>query len=200
MSASTTAGERQPQLNYGLDDVPKPWPKAVGLGLQHVLTMFGATVAVPFILSPILEFDAAQLAILISSVFICSGLATIVQVRFGSRLPIVQGVSFAFLGPFIAVAFFVAVFATLFLGAGFHALLCWLALALVVQFFRDPPRPIPADVNAVLSPADGRIVKVEKVRDPYADRDALPGDNRQQLVVEVVPQLPSNAPIAGMSA
>ncbi len=27
--------------------------------------------------------------------------------------------------------------------------------------------------NAILSPADGRIVKVEKVRDPYADRDAL---------------------------
>ena len=104
MTASTTTGDRRPQLNYGLDEVPKPWPKAVGLGLQHVLTMFGATVAVPFILAPILEFDGTQLAILISSVFICSGLATILQVRFGSRLPIVQGVSFAFLGPFIAVA------------------------------------------------------------------------------------------------
>lgn len=74
--------------------------------------------------------------------------------------------------PFIAIAFFVAVFASFFL-PGFLALLCWLALAFVVQFFRDPPRAIPADVGAVLSPADGRIVKVEKVRDPYADRDAL---------------------------
>ncbi|MBR7559308.1 phosphatidylserine decarboxylase, partial [Mycobacterium tuberculosis] len=27
--------------------------------------------------------------------------------------------------------------------------------------------------NAILSPADGRIVAVEQVRDPYADRDAL---------------------------
>ena len=43
----------------------------------------------------------------------------------------------------------------------------------MIQFFRDPARPIPQDANAVLSPADGRIVKVEKVRDPYADRDAL---------------------------
>ena len=75
--------------------------------------------------------------------------------------------------PFIAIAFFVAVFATFFFGAGLIALLCWLALAFVVQFFRDPPRAIPAEANAVLSPADGRIVKVEKVRDPYADRDAL---------------------------
>jgi phosphatidylserine decarboxylase len=43
----------------------------------------------------------------------------------------------------------------------------------VLQFFRDPPRAIPAAANAVLSPADGRIVAVEKTRDPYLDRDAL---------------------------
>ncbi|MSQ57281.1 MAG: phosphatidylserine decarboxylase [Limnohabitans sp.] len=42
-----------------------------------------------------------------------------------------------------------------------------------IQFFRDPARPIPTHPDAVLSPADGRIVKIEKVRDPYADRDAL---------------------------
>jgi phosphatidylserine decarboxylase len=43
----------------------------------------------------------------------------------------------------------------------------------VLQFFRDPPRAVPAAANAVLSPADGRIVAVEKTRDPYLDRDAL---------------------------
>lgn len=74
--------------------------------------------------------------------------------------------------PFIAIAFFVAVFASFFL-PGVLALLCWLALAFVVQFFRDPPRAVPSEPGAVLSPADGRIVKIEKVRDPYADRDAL---------------------------
>ena len=103
MSAEAPAAY-QADLNYGLDDTPKPWPKAIGLGLQHVLTMFGATVAVPFILAPFLEFDGRQLAILISSVFICSALATFVQVTIGTRLPIVQGVSFAFLGPFIGIA------------------------------------------------------------------------------------------------
>ena len=74
--------------------------------------------------------------------------------------------------PFIAMAFFLAVFASFFFG-GVIALLCWLVLAFVVQFFRDPPRPVPTEANVVLSPADGRIVKIEKVRDPYADRDAL---------------------------
>ena len=53
------------------------------------------------------------------------------------------------------------------------AVLAWLALAFVVQFFRDPPRAAPTTPNAVLSPADGRIVKVEHTRDPYLERDAL---------------------------
>jgi phosphatidylserine decarboxylase len=49
----------------------------------------------------------------------------------------------------------------------------WLIAIFVIQFFRDPPREVPAEPGAVLSPADGRIVKVEKVRDPYAGRDSL---------------------------
>ncbi|MFP4636046.1 MAG: uracil-xanthine permease family protein [Nitriliruptoraceae bacterium] len=92
------------ELNYGLEDVPKPAIKAVGLGLQHVLTMFGATIAVPFLIGGALELTGPDLAILISSVFIASGIATIIQVLIGTRLPIVQGVSFAFLGPFFAIA------------------------------------------------------------------------------------------------
>jgi len=42
-----------------------------------------------------------------------------------------------------------------------------------VQFFRDPARAIPGDPNAVLSPADGKVVRVEQARDPYLQRDAL---------------------------
>jgi phosphatidylserine decarboxylase len=53
------------------------------------------------------------------------------------------------------------------------ALPAWVAFIFVVQFFRDPARAIPAQANAVLSPADGRIVAIEKTRDGYADRDAL---------------------------
>jgi solute carrier family 23 (nucleobase transporter), member 1 len=91
-------------LNYGLDDVPKPFIKALGLGMQHVLTMFGATILVPLIVGPALGFQGRDIAILISSVFIASGIATAIQVTIGSRLPIVQGVSFAFLGGFFAIS------------------------------------------------------------------------------------------------
>jgi phosphatidylserine decarboxylase len=43
----------------------------------------------------------------------------------------------------------------------------------MLQFFRDPPRDVPADPDAVLSPADGRVVRIGNARDPYLERDAL---------------------------
>jgi len=49
----------------------------------------------------------------------------------------------------------------------------WLLSLFVLQFFRDPSREAPDGELAVLSPADGRIVAVEEVADPYAGRDAI---------------------------
>ncbi len=74
--------------------------------------------------------------------------------------------------PFIAIAAVVALLVHAFAGFGF-AWLFWLILIFVVQFFRDPARPIPTQANAVLCPADGRIVAVETAHDPYANREAL---------------------------
>ena len=73
---------------------------------------------------------------------------------------------------FLAIAIVVAALLT----GGGHlvlAFLAWLVVAFIAQFFRDPARKIPQDEKAVLSPADGRVVMVEKARDPYLDRDAL---------------------------
>ncbi|MEM9352126.1 MAG: solute carrier family 23 protein [Planctomycetota bacterium] len=91
-----------PQIIYGLDDKP-PFGRAVVLSLQHVLTMFGSTVAVPLLLGPAMGMSPAQIALLISSVMLCSGVATLLQSTFGSRLPIIQGVSFSFLAAFSGV-------------------------------------------------------------------------------------------------
>jgi len=49
----------------------------------------------------------------------------------------------------------------------------WLGVAFVLQFFRDPPREVPEDPRAVVSPADGRIVAVGTARDPWLEREAL---------------------------
>jgi phosphatidylserine decarboxylase len=56
---------------------------------------------------------------------------------------------------------------------GWWAAPLWLLVAFMVQFFRDPPRRVPGEPRAVLSPADGRIVAVEKSHDPYLERDAI---------------------------
>ena len=73
--------------------------------------------------------------------------------------------------PYIAASAVVSVVVALF--AGWWSIPLWLLTIFIVQFFRDPPREVPVQANAVLSPADGRIVKVEKVNDPYTGRDAL---------------------------
>ena len=49
----------------------------------------------------------------------------------------------------------------------------WLGVLFVLQFFRDPPRQVPGDAHTVVSPADGRIVAVERARDPYLERSAI---------------------------
>ncbi len=74
--------------------------------------------------------------------------------------------------PFLLIALVVAV-ALSFTSLWWLAALAWLAVVFILQFFRDPPREIPAQPNAVLSPADGKIVRVEQARDPYVDRQAL---------------------------
>jgi phosphatidylserine decarboxylase len=74
--------------------------------------------------------------------------------------------------PFLAIAIVVALALT-WLGYTILAVLAWIAFVFIAQFFRDPARRVPQDPKAVLSPADGKIVRVEKVRDPYLDRDAL---------------------------
>jgi phosphatidylserine decarboxylase len=49
----------------------------------------------------------------------------------------------------------------------------WIIFGFVLQFFRDPGRLVPLVKDAVLSPADGRVIIVEKTFDPYARREAL---------------------------
>ena len=49
----------------------------------------------------------------------------------------------------------------------------WIIALFVLQFFRDPARAVPGDAKTVVSPADGRIVAVEKARDPYLDRETV---------------------------
>lgn len=52
------------------------------------------------------------------------------------------------------------------------ALPFWLVFILIVQFFRDPPRTIPAAPLGLVCPADGRVIAVGEAHDPYLNRPA----------------------------
>ncbi|MBI1887035.1 MAG: phosphatidylserine decarboxylase [Nitrosomonadales bacterium] len=73
--------------------------------------------------------------------------------------------------PFLAISIILAIAATVWCAV--WSIPLWVVALFVLQFFRDPPREIPQDAGAVLSPADGRIVAVERVSDPYVQREAI---------------------------
>ena len=90
-------------LLYNIDDNPPVLETAI-LGLQHYLTMFGSTVAIPLILAPAFGIiDPVEKGWLIATMFFVSGITTLLQTAFGNRLPIVQGGTFSFLAPTFAI-------------------------------------------------------------------------------------------------
>lgn len=68
--------------------------------------MYGGAVAYPFVVSNLICMtpDDPNRGYLMQTVFFTSGLATLVQVVYGTRLPLIQGASFGFLIPFLAMA------------------------------------------------------------------------------------------------
>ena len=93
------------------------------------------------------------------------------------------------------------------IGAGVSLLLFWLwpplawiavlATAYVAYFFRDPPRVTPLREGLVVSPADGRISAVERVRPPaelgLGDEPRL----RVSIFLSVFDVHINRAPVAG---
>src|SRR6516162_9625206 len=78
------------------------------LGLQHVLVMYAGAVAVPLIIGRALKLSPEDVAFLISADLFACGIATLVQCvgmpGVGIRLPVMMGVTFASVGPMLAMA------------------------------------------------------------------------------------------------
>ncbi|NJS37960.1 MAG: purine permease [Rhodobacteraceae bacterium] len=93
---------------HPVDEILAP-PKLFTLGLQHVLVMYAGAVAVPLIVGRALKLDPADVAFLISAdLFVC-GIVTLIQSMgatqwFGIKLPVMMGVTFAAVGPMVAMA------------------------------------------------------------------------------------------------
>jgi NCS2 family nucleobase:cation symporter-2 len=78
------------------------------IGLQHVLVMYAGAIAVPLIVGGALHLPKDQVAALINADLFACGIATLLQCiglgGVGIRLPVVMGVTFAAVGPIIALA------------------------------------------------------------------------------------------------
>lgn len=84
-----------------------PLPKMLVLSIQHLCVMISGTVAVPFIIGSALGLTPQEIAILVSAGLFTCGIATVIQSvgfwKFGIRLPLMQGVTFASVTPIIAI-------------------------------------------------------------------------------------------------
>ncbi|KAL4005366.1 hypothetical protein ACER0C_005079 [Sarotherodon galilaeus] len=91
-------------LVYSLNDRP-PWYLCILLGFQHYILAFGGIIAVPLILAEPLCIKDNNIAKsqLISTIFFVSGLCTLLQTTVGNRLPILQGGTFSFITPTLAI-------------------------------------------------------------------------------------------------
>jgi NCS2 family nucleobase:cation symporter-2 len=103
-----------------------PLNQSIPLGIQHVLAMFAGNITVPIIIAGIFGQTPEQKIFLIQMALFVAGVATIIQTvgigKVGSRLPIIQGTSFAFIpvmAPFAKVGLG-AVFTAAFIGGIFQ--------------------------------------------------------------------------------
>jgi phosphatidylserine decarboxylase len=81
------------------------------------------------------------------------------KTRINNRLPVArEGI------PFIALSLFLTILFTL-LGLDILALLAGLLTLFIVFFFRDPARRSQVSAKAVLTPADGTVLKVQRFED-----------------------------------
>jgi NCS2 family nucleobase:cation symporter-2 len=90
-------------------DEQLPIGRLTALGLQHVLVMYAGAIAVPLIVGRALKLSPEEVTLLISADLFCCGLVTLIQSFglsswFGIKLPVMMGVTFAAVGPMVAIA------------------------------------------------------------------------------------------------
>ena len=89
-------------------DEKLPLFKLFALGIQHVLVMYAGAIAVPLIIGGALHLPKMEVAYLISADLFCCGVVTVIQSlgiwKFGIRMPVMMGVTFAAVGPMVAMA------------------------------------------------------------------------------------------------
>ncbi|KAG9459120.1 hypothetical protein H6P81_003628 [Aristolochia fimbriata] len=93
---------RHSHMKYELRDTPGLVP--IGLyGFQHFLSMLGSLILIPLVIVPAMGGSHEDTSMVVSTVLFVSGVTTLLHTFFGSRLPLIQGPSFVYLAPALAI-------------------------------------------------------------------------------------------------
>lgn len=93
---------KQSHMKYEIRENPGIVP-LVFYGLQHYLSIVGSIVLIPLVLVPAMGGSDEDTARVVSTVLLITGLATLMHTFLGSRLPLIQGPSFVYLAPALAI-------------------------------------------------------------------------------------------------
>lgn len=72
---------------------------------------------------------------------------------------------------FLAIAFFVSSLLTYIQNP--LSWIAWTVTLFILQFFRDPLRNKPSKKNVILSAADGKVIAIEKMTNPYTNKSSV---------------------------
>ncbi|WOL17744.1 nucleobase-ascorbate transporter 12-like [Canna indica] len=92
----------QSHVKYDLRDSPGLVP-IVFYSLQHYLSILGSLILIPLVIVPAMGGTPDDTSAVVSTVFLVSGLTTLLHTFFGTRLPLIQGPSFVYLAPALAI-------------------------------------------------------------------------------------------------
>jgi uracil-xanthine permease len=159
-----TGGSGELSSGVVMPDERLSWPRTIGIGLQHVVAMFGATVLVPLLTG----FPPA-------TTILFSGIGTIVFLLVvKNRVPSYLGSSFAFIAPVIAARAHGGIPAAL--GGIFAAGLVFFGVGLLVE--RRGTRLIDALMPPVVTGAIVALIGLNLApvaRDSFAKQPAVAG-------------------------
>jgi len=111
MSNSANAGQKQYASIFELDGFPK-FSEAIPLALQHVVAMIVGCITPAIIVANVAQVADADRVIMIQVSLVVSALSTLLQLfgvgtktfRIGARLPMIIGISFAYVPSMTAIA------------------------------------------------------------------------------------------------
>ncbi|XP_020103753.1 nucleobase-ascorbate transporter 1 isoform X1 [Ananas comosus] len=94
--------EQLQDLEYCIDSNP-PWAETIVLAFQNYILMLGTTVMIPSALVPLMGGSDGDKVRVIQTLLFVSGINTLLQALFGTRLPTVIGGSFTYVIPILYI-------------------------------------------------------------------------------------------------